>query len=61
MITIRVGRGQSPSGKIIDSDTKWFTEVNDAISYHLMTGKKIYISKNHKKYFEVSLNELIKY
>ena len=48
MITIRVGRGQSPSGKIIDSDTKWFTEVNDAISYHLMTGKKYIFQRTIK-------------
>lgn len=60
MILIRVGEGQSPSGQILDRDTKWFTKVNDAMGYHLMTGKKIYISKNNKKYFEVSLNELIK-
>jgi len=61
MVTIRVGEGRSPSGKILDRDTRWFKEINAAMEYHLLTCKKIYISKNNKKYFEVSLNELIKY
>jgi len=60
MVTIRVGEGQSPSGKILDRDTRWFKEINEAISYHLLTGKRIYVSKHNKKYFEVSLNELIR-
>ncbi len=55
---IRIGEGQSPSGKILDRDTRWFKEINEAISYHLLTGKKIYVSKNNKKYVEISLNEL---
>jgi len=61
MVSIRVGEGQSSCGKILDKDTRWFTEINGAIEYHLLTGKRIYISVHNKKYFEVSLNELIKY
>lgn len=67
MVTIRVGEGQSPSGKILDRDTKWFQAefVYDAIKYHLETGKKMYISKNNKKYIEfnpdrVTISELFK-
>lgn len=58
MVIIRVGEGRSPSGKILDRDTRWFKEINAAMEYHLLTGKKIYISKDNKKYVEVSKSTL---
>lgn len=41
-LTIRVGLGRSSSGKILDKDTKWFTDKNEAINY-LATTNKAYI------------------
>ena len=32
-LTIRVGLGRSSSGKILDKDTKWFTDKKEAINY----------------------------
>ena len=58
MVIIRVGEGRSPSGKILDRDTRWFKEINAAMKYHLLTGKKIYISKDNKKYVEISKSTL---
>lgn len=68
MVVIRVGEGHSPSGKIIDRDTKWYQSehIYDAIQYHLKTGKKMYISKNNGKYTEfnpdkTTISELFDY
>lgn len=67
MVVIRVGEGRSPSGKILDKETKWFQleSVYEAIKYHLDTGKKMYISKNNSKYTEfnpdkTTISELFK-
>lgn len=53
MKTYRVGKGRSISGKILDRDTKWFTDYDSAKEYAMKTGKKIYVSINHQKYVEI--------
>ena len=53
MNTYRVGEGQSPSGKILDKETKWFSDFNSAKAYAIETGKKLYVSHNHSKYREI--------
>lgn len=53
MKTYRVGAGFGQSGKIIDKYTKWFNDYKTAKEYALKTGKKIYVSVNHKKYKEI--------
>ena len=53
MKVYRVGKGRSPSGEILDINTKWFTDYDSAFEYHLKTGKKIYVSVNNKKYVEL--------
>jgi hypothetical protein len=53
MNTYRVGEGQSPSGKILDKETKWFSDFNSAKAYAMETGKKLYVSHNHSKYREI--------
>lgn len=50
LVTIRVGLGRSSSGKILDKDTKWFTDKNKAISYLAITNKPIFVSVGGKKY-----------
>lgn len=60
MTIIRIGDGRSPSGKILDRKTTWFRleEKEDAIREAMKTNKKIYISRNNSKYFEISLDTL---
>lgn len=37
MIIIRIGEGQSETGKILDYNTQWFTNKKETIEYHLKT------------------------
>lgn len=59
-LTIRVGLGRSSSGKILDKDTKWFTNKNEAINNFVSTNKPIFISVGGKKYKEINIDQLIK-
>ena len=58
MITIKVGLGQTPSGKILDRDTHFYSitathcEKQAALDYHDETHKPIFISVSGKKYRE---------
>lgn len=49
LVTIRVGLGRSSSGKILDKDTKWFTDKNEAINYLATTNKPIFVSVGGKE------------
>ena len=57
-LTIRVGLGRSSSGKILDKDTKWFTDKNEAINYLATTNKPIFVSVEGKKYQEINIDQL---
>ena len=59
MIIIRIGKGQTEAGKILNYNTKWFTNKKEAIEYHLKTKKPIFISYNKRRYREITLNKLI--
>lgn len=60
MVIIKIGEGRSPSGKILDIDTHFYRldEKEHAIADAIKTRKNIYVSKNNKKYYQISLNEL---
>ena len=66
MIVIRIGLGQTKSGKILDRDTTAFVinkrtgqnEKDHAIAQHLKTKKPIFISRNGRKYQEITLAQL---
>lgn len=49
-VVYRVGEGQSPSGKILDRGTCWYTNLEEAYKYASRTGKKIYVSYNKSRY-----------
>lgn len=59
-IVIRVGEGQSKSGKILDSGTHWYNleSKEAAILYALETNRNIYISKNNQRYQQYSIDKL---
>ena len=59
-IIIRLGLGRSRSGKILDKDTKWFTDKNKAINYFVSTNKPIFVSVGGNKYQEINIDQLIK-
>jgi len=61
-IVIKVGEGQSPSGKILDRGTKWYNlnGYKEAIKYANDTHRNIYISKNNQKYQKFTIESLIK-
>lgn len=46
MTVIRVGDGQTKSGKMLDKDTRWFElkDVEEAIRYAQDMNKKLYVS-----------------
>lgn len=66
MIVIRIGLGQTASGKILDRKTTAFVinrktsqdEKTHAIEQHLKTKKPIFISRNGRKYQEITLTQL---
>ena len=55
MTVIRVGEGQAKSGKILDSDTRWFElkDAEEAIRYAQDTNKKLYVSINKQGYRKI--------
>ena len=61
-IVIRIGEGQSPSGKILDRNTHWYNlssykeAIQDAEDRH----RNIYISINNQKYQKITSQKLIK-
>jgi len=61
-IVIRIGEGQSPSGKILDRGTHWYNlssykeAIQDAENRH----KFIYVSINNQKYQKFTIEQLIK-
>ncbi len=67
MITIKVGEGRSPSGKILDRNTCWYgydksinyDERLDAIEYAKSTNRNIYISRNNKSYEKITAEQLM--
>ena len=61
-IVIKVGEGQSPSGKILDRGTHWYNidEYKEAIKYAYETKRNIYISRNNQKYQKFKVESLIK-
>lgn len=71
--TIRVGLGQSKSGKILDRNTHWYHlykgfmsnigAILDALQYHDETGKPVFYSTGGRGYVEIShetLNKMVK-
>ena len=62
MITIRIGDGQTASGKILDGSTEWYTdkEFDHAIEAALKTHKTIWIRSANRAYHSISLEQLIK-
>lgn len=67
MIKIRIGLGQTKSGKILDGSTTYFVvnnrtgqnEKNNAIKQHLETNKPIFVT-NGRGYREITLEQLRK-
>lgn len=65
---IRIGDGQTASGKILDSKTEYYhyakkgrylaDERQDAIEAAIRTGKNIWISASNRAYHKISLEEL---
>ena len=67
MIVIRIGRGRSKSGEILDRNTTWFSIkakedlgrcVNEW-SLKKTSGKPIFMSRNGRVYKEISGVELL--
>jgi hypothetical protein len=68
-MTIRVGEGQTPSGKILDGGTHWYTynkkeryiadERLAAIQYAQNTLRNIYVSSGKRSYLKVTVKQLM--
>ena len=61
-IVIRIGEGQSPSGKILDRVTHWYNlaSYKEAIQDAENRNRNIYISINNQKYQKFTIERLIK-
>ena len=61
-IVIRIGEGQSPSGKILDYGTHWYNlaSYKEAIQDAENRNRNIYISINNQKYRKFTIERLIK-
>lgn len=63
MIIVRLGLGQTSSGKILDKETHWYNLENDKNDilkfFNISLNKPIFISRNKTKYEEITYNELV--
>ena len=60
MTIIRLGLGQTSSGKILDKETHWYVLKNDILKdVNISLNKPIFISRNKTKYEEITYNELV--
>lgn len=63
MTIIRLGLGQTRSGKILDKQTHWYVLENDKNEVlkdvNISLNKHIFISRNKTKYEEITYNELV--
>ena len=65
MIVIRIGLGQTPSGKILDRDTHFYSitanhcEKQAALDYHDETKKPIFVKVNGKAYQKITREQLV--
>lgn len=50
MKVYRVGEGRSPSGKVLDKDTKWVYTYEAALEISKKTKQKVYVSVGKSKY-----------
>lgn len=62
MTVIRVGEGQTQSGKILDRDTRWFElkDAEEAIRYAQDMNKELYVSINKQGYRKINIEMLLK-
>lgn len=54
MTVYRVGLGQSPSGKILDRETEWYTDYDTAVRRAIELNKPLFESKNNRRYIEIN-------
>ena len=63
MTIIRLGLGQTSSGKILDKETHWYVLENDKNDIlkdiNISLNKHIFISRNKTKYEEITYNKLV--
>ena len=63
MTIIRLGLGQTSSGKILDKETHWYVLENDKNDIlkdvNISLNKPIFISRNKTKYEEIMYNKLV--
>ena len=65
MIVIRIGEGQTPSGKILDGSTQSYIitatrcEKEAALRYHDETKKPIFVKVNGEAYRKITREQLI--
>ena len=63
MTIVRLGLGQTNSGKILDKQTHWYVLENDKSDIlkdvNISLNKPIFISRNKTKYEEITYNELV--
>ena len=63
MTIVRLGLGQTSSGKILDKETHWYNLENDKNDIlkdvNISLNKPIFISRNKTKYEEIMYNKLV--
>lgn len=57
-LVFRIGLGRSGSGKILDPDTTWFTDVNKAVEQYEKTKKPIFVQVSKGKYWNITPGKL---
>ena len=62
MTVIRVGKGQTKSGKILDGSTRWFElkDTEEAIRYAQDMNKELYVSINKQGYRKINIEMLLR-
>ena len=62
MTVIRVGKGQTKSGKILDRETRWFElkDAEEAIRHAQDMNKELYVSINKQGYRKINIEMLLR-
>lgn len=53
MTVYRVGLGQTPSGKILDRKTEWYTDYATAVRRAIELNKPLFERRNNRRYIEL--------
>lgn len=60
-VDYRVGLGQTPSGKILERNTRTYKWAQHALDDVLESKRRLFVRRNRQKYMEITVDDLRRY